>query len=89
MSLFDVKLLTGRTHQARVQLKALGSPIAGDAKYGGDVLKKGYNLALWAYQLTFVHPTTKNTMVFNAHHIFFFVFYYFNIIIIYYFIITI
>ncbi len=66
VALLDVHLYTGRSHQIRAQLSNIGNPVFGDAKYGGDVLKKGYNLALWAYQLTFVHPTTKNTMVFKV-----------------------
>ncbi len=65
MALVDVRLLTGRAHQVRVQLKNVGTPIFGDARYGGDIAK-GHNLALWAYQLTFLHPITKNTMVFKV-----------------------
>ena len=63
-SLVSVKLLTGRTHQARVQLKALGSPIAGDAKYGGDKYSPAPHLALWAYRLSFAHPVTGEPMTF-------------------------
>ncbi|MCL2699909.1 MAG: RluA family pseudouridine synthase [Defluviitaleaceae bacterium] len=36
-SLLSVKLITGRKHQIRAQLSALGAPVAGDAKYGGKV----------------------------------------------------
>lgn len=67
VSLVDIKLLTGRSHQARVQMKSVGTPIFGDARYGGDVLAKGYNLALWAYELRFYHPVTKVPMVFMAY----------------------
>ena len=66
ISLVDVKLITGRSHQARVQLMGIGCPIYGDAKYGGDSLKKGANLALFAYSLRFVHPTTKEIMAFKV-----------------------
>lgn len=66
LALLDVNLYTGRSHQIRAQLSNIGNPVFGDAKYGGDTLKKGYNLSLWAYQLSFVHPTTKNTMVFKV-----------------------
>lgn len=66
VSLVNVKLITGRSHQARVQLKALGTPIFGDVKYGGDTLAKGHNLALWAYSLRFYHPTTKEPFVFKV-----------------------
>lgn len=66
ISLIDVKLITGRSHQARVQLAGQGCPIFGDAKYGGDVLAKGHKLALWSYSLRFVHPVTKQIMVFKV-----------------------
>lgn len=66
-SLVDIKLITGRSHQARVQMKSIGNPIFGDARYGGDVQAKGHNLALWAYELRFYHPTTKTPMVFVAY----------------------
>ena len=66
IALLDVNLYTGRSHQIRAQLSHMGNPVFGDAKYGGDVLAKGHNLALWAYQLTFMHPTTKQTMVFKV-----------------------
>ena len=66
LSLVKVKLITGRTHQARVQLKALGSPIVGDGRYAGDKLVKSPHLALWAYKLTFAHPTTGDKMTFFA-----------------------
>ena len=63
ISLLDVKLLTGRSHQIRVQLSTTGYPIFGDAKYNGDKFGK-CDLALWAYKLTFEHPTTKKQMQF-------------------------
>ena len=60
-SLIDVDLITGRSHQIRVQMSAqLNCPIFADFKYG-DKEHRG-NLALWAYQLSFVHPTTKETL---------------------------
>ena len=64
VSLVEINLLTGRSHQARVQMSHLGHPIFGDAKYGGDKLAKGWNLALWAYELKFEHPTTQDTLKF-------------------------
>ena len=67
VSLVDIKLLTGRPHQARVQMKHIGTPIFGDVRYGGDSLAKGHNLALWAYDLRFYHPTTETPMVFVAY----------------------
>lgn len=67
VSLVDVKLYTGRSHQIRVQMKHIGCPVYGDVKYGGDKLAKGHNLALWAYELKFVHPTTKENMTFKVY----------------------
>lgn len=66
LSLVNVKLLTGRTHQARVQLKALGSPIVGDYRYANDKLVKSPHLALWAYKLTFAHPVSGDKLKFLA-----------------------
>ena len=65
VALLDVNLVTGRSHQIRVQLKHIGNPIYGDVKYGGD-MAKGHNLALWAYNLKFTHPTTKQLMNFKV-----------------------
>lgn len=65
ISLIDVKLITGRSHQIRVQMMAQGCPVFGDAKYGG-VIKKGFNLALWSYSLRFKHPVTGQIMVFKV-----------------------
>lgn len=65
LSLIDVNLITGRSHQIRVQMSGqLNAPIFGDFKYGDKA--HGGNLALWAYQLEFVHPTTKQAMKFKV-----------------------
>lgn len=65
LSLISVNLITGRSHQIRVQMsKQLNLPIYGDFKYGDK--SHGGNLALWAYELTFVHPTTKENMRFTV-----------------------
>ena len=66
LNLVRVELLTGRSHQARVQLNALGAPIVGDTKYAGDKLVKCPYLALWAYKLSFSHPVTGDIMTFFA-----------------------
>ena len=64
-SLLEVKILTGRSHQIRVQLANLGYPLVGDVKYGKE---KGSTsrLGLWAGKLAFNHPTTKERLVFMA-----------------------
>ena len=64
-ALVEVKLHTGRTHQIRVQMANIGTPVYGDMRYGGENAKKG-NLALWAYSLTFTHPVTKERLRFMA-----------------------
>lgn len=62
-ALVAVELETGRSHQIRVQMKHIGNPIVGDARYGGS--RKGIkDIALWAYQLEFNHPTTHDRMKF-------------------------
>lgn len=65
LSLIEIKLVTGRSHQARVQMAALGCPIYADYKYGATI-GKGNNLALWAYSLKFAHPISKQVMVFKV-----------------------
>lgn len=65
-TLVSVNLITGRAHQARVQLKALSSPIVGDKRYGGDKYVQSPHLALWAYKLVFAHPVTGEIMRFIA-----------------------
>ncbi len=64
-SLLEVKILTGRSHQIRLQLANIGYPLVGDVKYGKD---KGVTqkLGLWAGKLAFNHPTTKERLVFMA-----------------------
>jgi 23S rRNA pseudouridine955/2504/2580 synthase len=54
MSLCEAELLTGRTHQIRVQFSAIGHPLIGDTKYGKAKDGKGFNWqALCSYKLTF------------------------------------
>lgn len=65
LSLVEVRLHTGRSHQIRVQMSAIGTPVYGDMRYGGEKAKKGY-LALWAYYLSFTHPVSKERMVFRV-----------------------
>ena len=65
LSLVEVRLHTGRSHQIRVQMNAIGTPVYGDMRYGGEKAKKGY-LALWAYSLSFTHPVTKERLVFKV-----------------------
>lgn len=63
LSLVDVTLHTGRTHQIRVQTAAINCPVYGDMRYGGEKAVKG-KLALWAYSLAFTHPVTGERLRF-------------------------
>lgn len=59
--------LTGRTHQLRVHMKAIGHVILGDAFYAeGEALAAADRLQLHAAELGFTHPTTKELMTFVA-----------------------
>ncbi len=66
LSLLAVRLKTGRKHQIRVQLAAMGHPILGDFRYGASRELDGRNLALHAHGLGIVHPTKKEWMYFSA-----------------------
>lgn len=63
LSLVEVRLLTGRTHQIRAQFAAHGHPLAGDGRYGSR--RKGA-LALWSCGLAFVHPVSGAPLRFAA-----------------------
>lgn len=65
-SLLHIKLDTGRHHQIRVQLAAIGHPIVGDAKYSDATEAVGEALALCACHLEFTHPDTGETMKFTV-----------------------
>lgn len=65
-TLLDVLLLTGRYHQIRAQLGAIGSPIVGDEKYGSKIKSEGGEIALQSNSLTISHPKTQETMCFEA-----------------------
>ncbi|MBD8003706.1 RluA family pseudouridine synthase [Bacillus norwichensis] len=66
LSLLSVRLLTGRSHQIRVQLSTIGHPLYGDQKYGQNVNRPGQQIALWANTLEFEHPTKKDTVRFES-----------------------
>jgi 23S rRNA pseudouridine1911/1915/1917 synthase len=61
-SLLRVRLMTGRSHQIRVQLAGMGNPVVGDRKYGTD--DSHHTAALWAYRISLIHPVTKEIMQF-------------------------
>ena len=62
----ELEPMTGRSHQLRVHLKALGHPMLGDALYApDDVQAKSCRLLLHACTLRFLHPASGETMVFE------------------------
>ena len=65
-TLLDVHILTGRTHQIRVHMRAAGHPVCGDALYGFEKGVKVPCLMLHAFSLAFLHPRTHEKMAFQA-----------------------
>ena len=68
-TLLLLQLETGRTHQIRVHLKAIGHPVVGDPVYGSGNVPKGFTLNrqfLHAYQLQFDHPITGKLIEIEA-----------------------
>ncbi|PRO66288.1 RluA family pseudouridine synthase [Alkalicoccus urumqiensis] len=59
LSLVQIQLETGRSHQIRVQMAELGVPLYGDQKYGSRVNKPGEQIALWSTEMGFTHPVKK------------------------------
>lgn len=66
LTLVSVRLVTGRSHQIRVQFAHRGTPLLGDMRYGAQHELDGHHLALHAYQLSIEHPTKRNVMTFTA-----------------------
>jgi 23S rRNA pseudouridine1911/1915/1917 synthase len=77
--MLDVNIMTGRTHQIRVHLSALGLPVIGDSVYGNSrradavhdtfvrsKLKTMKRQALHAAKIGFVHPVTCEEMMFSS-----------------------
>ncbi|MCC8105326.1 MAG: RluA family pseudouridine synthase [Clostridiales bacterium] len=67
VSLANVRLETGRTHQIRVHMKFIGHPLPGDFLYNPDsVCELAPRQMLHAHRLTFTHPVTGETLVFES-----------------------
>jgi 23S rRNA pseudouridine1911/1915/1917 synthase len=62
-TLVEVQLLTGRHHQIRCQLAAVGLPIKGDLKYGAKRSNPDGSISLLSHQVEFIHPVSKEKIV--------------------------
>ena len=62
LSRVHIQLVTGRTHQIRVQFSSRELPLVGERKYA--VLEDPCEIALWSYRLAFTHPVTGEPMEF-------------------------
>ncbi len=62
----EVNLHTGRHHQIRAQLSAVGCPIKGDLKYGAERSNPDGGIHLHARKLSFIHPVVKETIAITA-----------------------
>ena len=64
--LLEVKPLTGRPHQIRVQLAKMGCPIFGDVKYGGEKSNDRFAIYLHSREVSFIHPIKKEPVRITA-----------------------
>lgn len=64
--LLEIELLTGRHHQIRAQLEAMGSHIKGDLKYGARRSNEDGGIHLHARQISFIHPVKKERLTITA-----------------------
>lgn len=65
-TLLEIQLHTGRYHQIRAQLAAIGCPILGDEKYGSKIKLPDGAIALHHARLTVTHPVSKEELVMEA-----------------------
>lgn len=65
-ALVEVHLHTGRKHQIRAQLSAIGFPIVGDVKYAASAPDKDGRILLHASSLQFTHPVTQQEIIINS-----------------------
>ena len=66
MSLLRLRLGTGRTHQIRAHLAAVGHPLLGDSFYGGPSSPRIGRPALHSWRISLVHPVTRESLVITA-----------------------
>ena len=65
-TLLEVRLMTGRHHQIRCQLAAMGCPIKGDLKYGARRSNPDGSISLMSHHVEFTHPVSKETISLTA-----------------------
>ena len=65
-SLLEINLETGRHHQIRCQLSAIGCPVKGDLKYGAKRSNPDGGISLHARQIEFIHPVKKEPVCITA-----------------------
>lgn len=65
-TLLEISLLTGRHHQIRAQLSAIGATIKGDLKYGAKRSNKDGSISLHAVRICFQHPVSKAEITVEA-----------------------
>lgn len=65
-NLVEVQLMTGRHHQIRCQLSAMGCPIKGDLKYGAKRSNPDGSISLNAHRVEFIHPVSKEPLNIEA-----------------------
>lgn len=65
-ALLQVSPITGRSHQIRAQLAAIGCPIVGDLKYGAPEPQRDASIALHSWKIELVHPVKLEEMVVEA-----------------------
>ena len=65
-TLLEVRLMTGRHHQKRCQLAAMGCPIKGDLKYGAPRSNPDGSISLMARRVEFIHPVSNEPIVVEA-----------------------
>lgn len=65
-TLLEIDLETGRHHQIRCQLAAIGCPIKGDLKYGAKRSNPDGGISLHARQIAFIHPVSKQPICITA-----------------------
>ena len=64
--ILEIRLFTGRHHQIRCQLAAMGCPIRGDLKYGARRSNPDGSISLLSRHVEFVHPVSKQKIVLDA-----------------------